>query len=42
MRSTGSGMDVLKRLRLKRERVSFDRRGVISLVKFRWRPRTVA
>jgi len=41
MRSTGSGMDVLQRLRLKRERVSFDRRGVISLVKFRWRPRTV-
>jgi methylated-DNA-protein-cysteine methyltransferase-like protein len=39
-RSTGSGMDVLQRLRLKRERVSFDRKGVISLARFRWRPRT--
>jgi methylated-DNA-protein-cysteine methyltransferase-like protein len=39
MRGTGSGMDVVQRLRLKRERVSFDRKGVIPLAKFRWRPR---
>ena len=41
-RSTGSGMDVVQRLRLKREKVSFDRRGVLSLSKFRWQPRTGA
>jgi methylated-DNA-protein-cysteine methyltransferase related protein len=41
-RSTGSGMDVLQRLRLKRERVSFDRKGVISLARFRWQPRRSA
>jgi methylated-DNA-protein-cysteine methyltransferase-like protein len=40
MRSTGSGMDVLQRLLLKRERVSFTRKGVISLPKLRWRSRT--
>jgi methylated-DNA-protein-cysteine methyltransferase-like protein len=39
MRSTGSGMDVLQRLRLKRERVTFTRNGVISLTRFRWQPR---
>ena len=39
MRTTGSGMDVVQRLRLKRERVSFTRTGVIALAKFRWRPR---
>lgn len=38
-RSTGSGMDVLQRLRLKRERVSFTRKGAISLTRFRWQPR---
>ena len=37
-RTTGSGMDTLQRLRLKRERVRFDRKGSVSLVAFRWRP----
>lgn len=41
-RGTGSGMDVVQRLRLKRERVSFTRAGVIALPKFRWRPKTGA
>jgi methylated-DNA-protein-cysteine methyltransferase-like protein len=35
----GGGMDIVQRLRLKRERVSFNRQGVIALAVFRWRPR---
>jgi methylated-DNA-protein-cysteine methyltransferase-like protein len=39
LRKGGSGHDVLQKLMLKREGVRFDRRGVIDLVAFRWRPR---
>ncbi len=39
LRRTGSGHDVLQRLVLKREGIRFNRRGVIDLAVFRWRPR---
>ena len=39
-RKGGSGHDVLQRLMLKREGVRFDRRGVVDLAAFRWRPRS--
>ena len=39
LRRSGSGHDVLQRLMLRREGVRFDRRGVIDLATFRWRPR---
>ncbi len=39
LRRNGSGHDVLQRLILKREGVRFDRKGVINLEAFRWRPR---
>jgi len=40
LRRGGSGHDILQRLMLKREGVRFDRRGVIDLAAFRWRPRS--
>lgn len=40
LRKGGSGHDVLQRLMLKREGVRFDRRGIIDLAAFRWRPRS--
>ena len=40
LRRGGSGHDILQRLMLKREGVRFDRRGVIDLAAFRWRPKS--
>ena len=40
LRRGGSGHDALQRLMLKREGVRFDRKGVIDLAAFRWRPRS--
>ncbi len=37
-RRDGSEHDRLQRLVLEREKVRFDRRGRISLAKYRWRP----
>ncbi len=39
VRSTDSGMDILHRLRLERERVRFDEKGAVPLSRFRWQPR---
>ncbi len=39
-RRNGSGHDVLQRVMLRREGVRFDRKGVIDLAAFRWRPRS--
>ena len=41
-RSSETGMDVLQRLRLERERVKFDLRGRIDLSRFQWKPRPAA
>jgi methylated-DNA-protein-cysteine methyltransferase related protein len=38
-RRSGSEHHVLQRLMLEREKVRFDRRGRISLAKYRWTPR---
>jgi methylated-DNA-protein-cysteine methyltransferase-like protein len=40
VRSSGSGHDVLQRLILRREGVRIDRKGVIDLAVFLWRPRS--
>ena len=39
-RSAGAGADVVQRLRLEREGVTFDARGRLALDRYRWRPRT--
>ena len=39
LRGDRSPADVVQRLRLERESVRFDGSGVISLERFRWRPR---
>ena len=41
LRRDGSGHDILQRLILRREGVRFDRRGVIDLEVFCWRPKFV-
>jgi methylated-DNA-protein-cysteine methyltransferase related protein len=38
-RSDGGPAEILQSLRLKRERVRFDDRGLIALDRFQWRPR---
>ncbi|MFI5198644.1 MAG: MGMT family protein [Thermoanaerobaculia bacterium] len=40
LRRGGSGHDILQKLMLKREGVRINRRGVIDLAVFRWRPRS--
>jgi methylated-DNA-protein-cysteine methyltransferase-like protein len=37
-RSGDGPMEIVQRLRLRRERVVFDRRGAIALERFLWRP----